>query len=89
MGALQYLIMTHPDIAYVVSVVSQFMHAPGTTYLYYVKCILRYLQGIVEYGLFLCASSSISMVVAYCDIDWVGCPDNRHSFTKFVVPFGF
>ncbi|XP_019052159.1 PREDICTED: uncharacterized protein LOC109114264 [Nelumbo nucifera] len=32
-GRLLYFSMTHPDIAYVVGVLSQFMHAPRTTHL--------------------------------------------------------
>jgi len=42
-GALQYLTMTRPDIAYAVHVVSQYMHARGTTHLHAVKHIFRYL----------------------------------------------
>lgn len=32
-GKLIYLTLTRPDISYVVGVVSQFMHAPTTSYL--------------------------------------------------------
>lgn len=42
-GALQYLTMTRPDIAYAVNIVSQFMHAPRTTHMHCVKRIFRYL----------------------------------------------
>jgi len=42
-GALQYLTMTRPNIAYVVYVFSQYMHAPHTIHLHAVKCIFRYL----------------------------------------------
>jgi len=40
-GALQFLTMTRPDIAYIVHVVFQYMHAPHTTHLHAVKRILR------------------------------------------------
>ena len=46
--ALQYLIVTRPDIAYAVHIVSQFMHAPHITHLHTVKRIIRYLQGSME-----------------------------------------
>ena len=56
-GALQYLTMTRPDIAYVVHVVSQFMHAPCTSHLHAVKCIFKYLQGTSDHGLFFGVNS--------------------------------
>ncbi|XP_015162050.1 uncharacterized mitochondrial protein AtMg00810-like [Solanum tuberosum] len=87
-GALQYLTMTRPDIAYAVNVVSQFMHAPRTTHLHCVKRIFKNLQGTLKYGLFLRASSSISMVVAYSDVDWAGCPDSWRSTIGFAVFLG-
>ena len=40
-GALQYLTMTKPDIAYTEQVVSEFIHAPRTSHLYAVKRIYR------------------------------------------------
>lgn len=42
-GALQYLTMTRPNIAYAIHVVSQYMHAPRTTHLHAIKHIFRYL----------------------------------------------
>jgi hypothetical protein len=37
------------------------------------KCILRYIQGTLDYGLLLRRSSSSDLV--YTDADWAGCPD--------------
>jgi len=51
-GALLYLTMPKPGIAYGVQVVSQFMHAPRTSHLNVVKRIYRYLRGIADHGLF-------------------------------------
>nr|XP_016472837.1 PREDICTED: uncharacterized mitochondrial protein AtMg00810-like [Nicotiana tabacum] len=87
-GALQYLTMTRLDIAYAVNVVSQFMHAPCTTYMHCVKRIFRYLQGTLTYGLTLRALSMTSMVIAYSDVDWAGCPDSHRSTTSFAVFLG-
>nr|XP_016486528.1 PREDICTED: uncharacterized mitochondrial protein AtMg00810-like [Nicotiana tabacum] len=87
-GALQYLTLTRPDIAYVVNVVSQFMHAHCTTHLQCMKHIFRYLQGTISHGLFLCASSSNSLVIVYSDVDWAGCPDSRCSTTGFAIFLG-
>nr|XP_016468717.1 PREDICTED: uncharacterized mitochondrial protein AtMg00810-like [Nicotiana tabacum] len=87
-GAFQYVTLTRIDIACAVSVVSQFMHASRTTHLHYLKHIFRYLHGTIAHGLFLCASSSNSLVSAYSDADWAGCPDSIRSTTGFVILLG-
>jgi hypothetical protein len=43
-GKLNYLTITRPSISYAVSVVSQFMEAPRTSYWEVVVHILRYLK---------------------------------------------
>ncbi|CAH9063661.1 unnamed protein product [Cuscuta epithymum] len=87
-GALQYLILTRPDITYAVHLVSQFMHAPRTTHLLAVKRIYRYLQGSVDHGLWLQSNPDISLIVAYSDADWAGCPDSSRSTTGYAVFLG-
>ncbi|GJT95228.1 ribonuclease H-like domain-containing protein [Tanacetum coccineum] len=42
------------------------------------KRILPYVSGTLDYGLQLYASSTSSLV-AYSDVDWVGCPTTRRS----------
>ena len=44
-GRLIYLSHTRPDIAFSVSMVSQFMHVPGPEHFEAVYRILRYLRG--------------------------------------------
>jgi hypothetical protein len=44
-GKLIYLTVTRPDIAFAVSVISQFMHAPRTIHLVAIDRILTYLKG--------------------------------------------
>ncbi|CAH9137156.1 unnamed protein product, partial [Cuscuta epithymum] len=87
-GALQYLILTRPDITYAVHLVSQFMHAPRTTHLLAVKRIYRYLQGTMDYGLWLQSNRDISLIVAYSDADWAGCPDSSRSTTGYAIFLG-
>ena len=49
---LIYLTNTHPDNTFVVSVVSQFMHAPRTSHFDVVHHILRYLKTCPGLGLY-------------------------------------
>ena len=77
-GAFQYLAMNHPDIAYVVNMVSQFMHAPRTTHLHDVQNF-RYLHGTLTFGLFLYSSSSPIVVIANSDAKWASCPNTCRS----------
>lgn len=51
-GKLIYLAHTRPDIAYAVSVVSRFMHAPSEDHMKAVYRILRYLKSSPGKGLF-------------------------------------
>jgi hypothetical protein len=50
-GKLIYLAHTRPDIAYAVSIVSQFMHSPKEEHLEAVMRILRYLKGTPGEGI--------------------------------------
>lgn len=57
-GALQYLTITCPDIAYVVNKVCQFMHNPTDDHWVAIKQILRYLKSTPSNGLHLWLSPS-------------------------------
>ncbi|GKE30845.1 ribonuclease H-like domain-containing protein [Tanacetum coccineum] len=76
-GALQYLTFTCPDLSYVVQWVCLYMMILGP-HLTAHKRILPYVSGTLDYGLQLYASSTSSLV-AYSDVDWVGCPTIRRS----------
>jgi len=86
-GALQYLSLTRPDIAFVVNKVSQFMHAPRDTRWSAVKWILRFLKSTIDHGLLIKKCSS-TQLFAYSDADWAGCPDNRKSSSGYCVFLG-
>lgn len=75
-GALQYLTVTRPDIAFSVNKVSQFMHCPLNTHFKAVKRILRYLKGTLSYGMVLRRSALLSLV-GLSDADWGSDPDER------------
>jgi hypothetical protein len=60
------------------------MHDPREPHLMAMKCILRYLQGTLDYNLLICHSSSSDLVI-YTDTDWAGCPDTHRSTLGYVV----
>ncbi|KAJ8762182.1 hypothetical protein K2173_007336 [Erythroxylum novogranatense] len=72
LGALQYLTITRPDIVFVVSKLSQFMHKPTEGHLQQLKRTLRYLKHTVTHGLLLQRSSTLSLR-AFSDVDWILC----------------
>ncbi|KAL6323474.1 hypothetical protein AAG906_039046 [Vitis piasezkii] len=67
-GRLIYLSHTKPNIAFVVSVVSQYMHSPKESHLEAVYKILRYLKGSPRKGLFFKKGDS-KKVEIYTDAD--------------------
>ena len=50
-GLLMYLMNTRPDICFVVNTLSQYMVEPKQVHLIAAKHVLRYLKGMIDYGL--------------------------------------
>jgi len=50
MGALQYILITHPELPYAVNKVCQFMHNPQEHHWKAMKRILRYLEHRPVFG---------------------------------------
>jgi hypothetical protein len=86
-GALQYLTITRPDLAYSVNKVCQYLHAPTTEHWTAVKRILRFVKGTINTGLAFKRSKS-KMISAFSDADWAGCVDDRLSTRGFAIFFG-
>ena len=86
-GALQYLTLTRPDIAFPVNKVCQFLHAPTTVHWAAVKRILRYLKQCVRLGIKINKSMS-TLVSGYSDADWAGSLDDRRSTGGFAIFLG-
>ncbi len=86
-GALQYLTLTRPDIAFSVNKVCQFLHAPTTVHWIAVKRILRYLKQCTRLGLEIHKSGS-TLVSGFSDADWAGCLDDRRSTGGFAIFLG-
>jgi histone deacetylase 1/2 len=86
-GALQYLTLTRPDIAFSLNKVCQFLQTPTEVHWTAVKCILRYLKHTSSLGLHIQKSSSL-LLSGFADTDWAGCPDDRRSIGGHVVFLG-
>jgi hypothetical protein len=65
-GALQYLTITRPDIAYAVQQVCLHMHSPRDSYAALLKRILRYVKGTISLGLHIHAMN-LPTITAYTD----------------------
>ncbi|KAE8735348.1 hypothetical protein F3Y22_tig00000340pilonHSYRG00251 [Hibiscus syriacus] len=63
-GALQYIVITRPDVVFAVNRVCQFMQAPLDVHFLAVKRILRYLQGTIDFGLRFTPSSRMALTAA-------------------------
>jgi histone deacetylase 1/2 len=86
-GALQYLTLTRPDLAFAVNKVCQFLHAPTSLHWTAVKRILRYVRGTSGIGIKITKSPS-TLLSAFSDADWAGSVDDRRSTGGFAVFLG-
>ncbi|XP_021321296.1 uncharacterized protein LOC110437242 [Sorghum bicolor] len=86
-GALQYLTLTRPDLAYVVQQVCLFMHDPREPHLVMLKRVLWYVKGILFTGLHI-GTGSITNLIAYSYADWASCSDSRQSTSGYCVFLG-
>ena len=80
-GRLIYLSHTRLDIAFVVSVVSQFMHSPGSQHFEATYRILGYL------GLLFKKHGHLH-IEAYRDADWVSSVTNKRSTSRYCTFVG-
>ncbi|KAM2798564.1 hypothetical protein COP1_003511 [Malus domestica] len=81
-GRLIYLSLTRSDIAYAVSVVSQFMHAPSEDHMAAVMRILSYLKGAPGRRLIFRKHGHME-VKGYTDADWAGNITDRRSTSGY------
>ncbi|KAJ9548762.1 hypothetical protein OSB04_021305 [Centaurea solstitialis] len=86
-GKLNYLTITRPDIAFPVSVVSQFMSSPRTPHWEAVRHILKYLKGAPGLGI-LYQNHGHHVIEGFTDADYDGDPTSRRSTTGYCVFVG-
>ena len=80
-GSLMYLsVCTRPDISFTVGALARYMSCPTTVHWQAAKGVLRYLAGTINFGLVFGGDSSSGLdLVGYCDADFAGDLDTRHS----------
>ena len=76
-GALMFLVNSHPDICFPVNMLSQHMVEPHHIHWIGAKNLLRYLRGTITYGL----RYNVEDVrpFGYTDVDWAGNVEDRKS----------
>lgn len=86
-GKLIYLIVTRPDLPYVVSVVSQFMQDLRKPYWDAILRILNYLKKHPNRGIFYARNrdKSSTIIQAYVDFDWAGSSYDRRSTSGYCI----
>lgn len=86
-GALNYLAQcTRPDLALVISKLSQFCSNPGERHWIEAKRVLRYLSGTKRFA--LTYKNSRPDLTIWSDADWGSDLDDRKSFSGTVITMG-
>ncbi|XP_020270867.1 uncharacterized protein LOC109846054 [Asparagus officinalis] len=73
-GSLLYLSNTRPDLMFASSLLSRFMHCATIVHMGAAKRVLRYIQGIQNFGIHFEKNSSAKLF-RFCDSDWGGDED--------------
>ena len=84
-GSLMFLaIVSRPDIAYSVNLVSKYLNKHNSEHWGAVKRIFAYLKGTLDYGIEYCSGGSNLNLVGYSDADFAGDVETRRSTSGFL-----
>ena len=86
-GSLIYLTTARPDLAYSISVLSQFMSKPLESHWVAAKSVLRYLSGTSNYDILYNDTSNV-ILAGFLDSNWAGNLDDRRSITGYAFNIG-
>ena len=82
-GSLMWAVVaTQPDVAFVVSLLSQFLENLEEVHWKAVKRVMRYLKGMKNYKLSL--GNNHDGLIGYADADWAS-QDHRHSISAYIL----
>ena len=76
----------HPDTAYAVRILSQFIQNPGPAHWEGVKCLISYIYMTKKLWLTFGGNKTIPFG-GYCDADWASQP-HRHSISGYFFHYG-
>ena len=85
-GKLNYLTVTRPDIAYSVSVLSQYMSSPIVSHWAVVEHILWYLKEAPRRGI-LYKKHGHTRIECFFDVNWAGSKEDGRSTSGYCVFF--
>ena len=87
-GCLMYLTATRPNIVFVVSLLSRYMHCASKIHFQAEKRILRYVKGTIDFGIRFQHEQKFSLQ-GYSDSDWDGCVDDMKGTSGYCFSFGY
>ena len=87
MGSLMYLVNTQTDICFAFNQLSQFMVEPTRVHWVAAKHVLRYLRGIMVYGLWYKQIDGVRLE-GFTDVDWEGGSIDRKSTSSCTFSVG-
>jgi hypothetical protein len=82
-----YLAYTRPDLAYSLSVVSQFMHSPSEEHMKAIISILQYLKSSPGKGIMFTKGYTLN-IESYTDADWAESIGDRRSTARYLTFVG-
>jgi len=85
MGSMNYLTTTRPNIAYSVSILSQFMAKPHHNHWKSIKRFLQYLKGTVNFGIKYTNDFSVELTG---HSNWARTLDDKRSISRYVFSVG-
>jgi len=86
-GRLMYLVHTRLDLAYILSVISQFMHSPSEEHIKVVTRVLRYLKLSPGKGILFTKGENLN-IERFTNVNWVGSIEDRRSTSGYFTFMG-
>jgi hypothetical protein len=86
-GSLLYLTHSIPNLSYAFGPVSRIMQEPHELHWKAAKCILRYVQGTITFGIHYATNSTLD-IIGFTDSDWAGDSIDRKSTSGYSLSLG-
>jgi hypothetical protein len=87
MGSLLYLTHSRLDLSYAVGAISRFMQERHELHWKATKCILRYVQGTITFGIHYAIDSTLDLI-GFTDFDRAGNSIDRKSTSGYSLSLG-